>query len=81
VEKAFGGQAYDKVFIYGKMKADCQLDAFGSVGIECKGIGELVREAEGKGHPRNRLHRTVEIARLLAAEATAKAKVKVSGSR
>jgi hypothetical protein len=81
VEKAFGGQAYDKVFIYGKMKADCQLSAFGSVGIECKGIGELVREAEEKGCPRNRLHRTVEIARLLTAQAVVKDRVKVSDSR
>jgi hypothetical protein len=81
VKAAFGGQRPDRVFVHGKMKDCGQLEAFKRAGIECVEIGRLVHEAEEKGCPRNRLHRTVEIARLLTAQAVVKDRVKVSDSR
>ncbi len=64
VRRAFGGQPYQMVFVHGAMKAPEQLQVFEKNGIECVAIGELVREAVGRGN-RNRLHRAVEIAALL----------------
>jgi hypothetical protein len=64
VGEAFGGQKYERVFVYGKMRDERQLKAFTEAGVRCKKISELVNEAE-EGHTRNRLHRTVEIAKLL----------------
>lgn len=81
VKAAFGGHEPGRVFVYGNMKNREQLEAFKRVGIRCKNIGELVRDAEKPKCPRNRLHRTVEIAKLLTDKEVAKGKAGSSDSR
>lgn len=65
VHRALGGKP-NRVFVYGKLnEEEKQLKAFKEAGVECKRIGDLVREATEKREC-SRLKRAVEIAELVA---------------
>jgi len=65
VRQAFCGRDYRRVFVHGLMKDDAQLNTIAQCGVECRAIGDLVRDALTNGAP-NRLKRAFGIAKLIA---------------
>jgi len=65
VSQAFHERPYRRVLVHGALKDPRQVDVIRALGIECVTIGHLVQRAMKQGD-KNRLHRAVGIAQLLA---------------
>jgi hypothetical protein len=72
VKQAFQGKEPRRVLVHGRLTNPKQLDVITATGVTCIEIGKLVNTALKDGKP-NRLHRAVEIAKLLTMEGTKEA--------